>query len=50
MTMLEDDISGVSYASSEPRGYTRTLLLVAALSASLTANVIQLWYAMGVHL
>lgn len=42
MTMLEDDVSGVSFATSEPRDYTRTLVLVSALSASLTANVIML--------
>jgi hypothetical protein len=47
MTMQENDVSGVR---SEPRGYTRTLMLLAALSASLTGNVIQFLHTLGLHL
>lgn len=40
--MHENDVSGVSYG--EPRGYTRWLMLVAALASSLTVNAILLVY------
>ncbi|MEY9911939.1 hypothetical protein ABIA35_008196 [Catenulispora sp. MAP12-49] len=52
MTLREDGVSGRSYAESgEPRGYTRWLMLVGGLAASLTGNVVQLvcQFKGGVH-